>query len=60
VKDIIHKQKSWLVFSKALIEGFSNELNIIFIRGNLSEGEINRAKELVQNKFALDEWTFRL
>jgi lipoate-protein ligase A len=60
LKDIIHKQKSWQVFSKALIEGFSKELNIIFIKGNLSEGEINRAKELVQNKFALDEWTFRL
>ena len=60
VKDIIHKQISWLVFSDAIIKGFSKELNIVFVRGHLSEGEINRAKELVQNKFALDEWTFRL
>jgi lipoate-protein ligase A len=60
VKDIIHKQISWLVFSDAVIKGFSKELNIIFIRAHLSDGEINRAKELVQNKFALDEWTFRL
>ena len=60
VKDIIHKIISWQIFSEALIEGFSKELNITFIQDTLSNEEINRVKELVQNKFALDEWTYRI
>jgi lipoate-protein ligase A len=60
VKDIIHKQISWQIFSEAIIDGFSKELNIIFIHDNLSNEEIFRAKELVRTKFGLDEWTFRI
>ena len=60
IKDIINKQISWQVFSKALINGFSKELNIIFINGNLSNEEIFRANELVKTKFGSNEWTFRI
>ncbi len=60
IKDIFHKQISWQIFSEALIDGFSKELNIIFNHDNLSNEEIFRAKELVQTKFGLDEWTFRI
>ena len=60
LKDIIYETKSWQEISEAIIKGFSEELNIFFIRDSLSNGETIRAKELVQTKFGLDEWTFRI
>ena len=60
LKDIINETKSWQEIADAIIKGFSEELNIIFIQDSLSNGETIRAKELVQTKFGLDEWTFRI
>ena len=60
LKDIINKTKSLQEISDILIKGFSEELNIYFIQGPLSNRETIRAKELVQTKFGLDEWTFRI
>ena len=57
---IINKTKSLQEISDILIKGFSEELNIFFIQGPLSNRETIRAKELVQTKFGLDEWTFRI
>jgi lipoyl(octanoyl) transferase len=60
LNDITHKIFSWENIADAIINGFSKELNLIFIRDILSDGEISRAKEIVQTKFGLDEWTFRI
>ena len=60
LKDIINETKTWQEISEVIIKGFSEELNIFFIQDSLSSGETIRAKELVQTKFGLDEWTFRI
>jgi len=60
LNDIPNKKITWQNTANALISGFSNELNITFFQSHLSDKEINRAKELVQRKFGLDEWTFRI
>jgi len=60
LKDIIKETKSWQEISEAIIKGFSEELGILFIQDSLSNQETNRAKELVQTKYGLDEWTYRI
>ena len=60
LKDIIKETKSWQEISEAIIKGFSKELDIFFIQDSLSTEETLRAKELVQTKFGLNEWTYRI
>jgi lipoate-protein ligase A len=58
--DITNRRIDWHTTANAIIEGFSEELDISFIQGQISTEEMERAKELVKNKYGHDDWTCRI
>jgi lipoyl(octanoyl) transferase len=57
--DITKYKMSWHKVAKAITDAFSNALNIKFIQESFSRGELERAWELVENKYGNEEWTSR-
>jgi len=51
---------TWKKMAHALICGFENALGIKMTIGRLSDSERERAKQLMEEKYANDEWTKRL
>ena len=50
---------SWETAANALKQGFEKELGIEFENGDLSQSELQRAEELVKEKYGNDIWTKR-
>jgi len=53
-------EMDWDLAVSAFIEAFQEELNLELISSELSERELMRAEELVQEKYANIEWTQRV
>lgn len=53
-------EKSWETAAQAFVRGFEAELGIQFERGEMSQSEIQRAEELVKEKYAHASWTERI
>jgi len=51
---------SWKKLAEAILYGFEKALNIEFIWGSLSTLERQRAKEILTEKYANPDWTYRL
>jgi lipoyl(octanoyl) transferase len=49
----------WKTASDAFVKSFSQTLNLNLVSGQLSEKEIQRAKDLMQEKYAHRSWTKR-
>ena len=51
---------TWDTAARAFVEAFETQLGICFENGELSESEIQRAEELVKEKYAHPSWTERV
>jgi lipoyl(octanoyl) transferase len=58
--DINNQKINWNTAAFALINGFSEVLDISFVKDSISPLEMERAKELVKNKYGNDDWTLRI
>jgi lipoyl(octanoyl) transferase len=60
VESVLGVEISWETAAQALVEGFEAELGIQFESAELSSSEVQRADELVKEKYAHAAWTERL
>ncbi len=60
VQSALGKTISWQQAAEAFIQAFSEVLNLDLVPGQLTEDEISRAGQLLQEKYANPEWTRRL
>lgn len=60
VETVLGINVSWDTAANALIQGFEKELGIEFETGELSQSELNRAEELVKEKYGNIEWMERV
>ncbi len=60
VESVLGVEKDWETAAQAFVGGFEAELGILFERGEMSPSEIQRAEELVKEKYAHAAWTERL
>jgi lipoate-protein ligase A len=54
------KKLDWDFVAKVFVEGFSSELEMQLIEDELSAKELTRAHELVETKYAQQDWTWRV
>lgn len=59
VESVTSVKTDWETTAQAFVKGFEAELGIHFQRGELSPSEIQRADELVKEKYAHASWTER-
>jgi lipoate-protein ligase A len=50
----------WQRVAQAFVSGFQEALNLSLIPGSLSPAELGRAEELVESKYAHDDWNRKL
>lgn len=60
VESVLGVEIDWERAAQAFVRGFEAELGIQFERGEMSSSEIQRAEELVREKYAHASWTERL
>jgi len=60
VEGFLGRAPSWDQAADALLEGFQAALRIAFIPGEPTPGELERARQLVTEKYANEAWTGRL
>jgi lipoyl(octanoyl) transferase len=60
VESVLGVEKTWETAAQAFVRGFEAELGIQFERGEMSPSEIQRAEELVKEKYAHASWTERI
>ncbi|MBL8099666.1 MAG: lipoate--protein ligase family protein [Anaerolineales bacterium] len=60
VETVLGVEISWETAAQALVKGFEAVLGIQFEDAELSQSEIQRANELVQEKYAHSSWTEKL
>jgi lipoate-protein ligase A len=60
VESSLGRAVSWETAAQAFIEAFEKQLGLCFEKGELSESEIGRAGELVQEKYEHRLWTERV
>jgi lipoyl(octanoyl) transferase len=60
VESVLGVEKDWETAAQAFVGGFEAELGIEFERGEMSASEIQRAEELVNEKYAHASWTERI
>lgn len=60
VESVISVKTDWGRAAQAFVKGFEAELGIQFERGKMSRSEIQRADELVKEKYAHASWTERI
>jgi lipoyl(octanoyl) transferase len=60
VTSILKKDISWMDMAQAMIQGFQATLDIQLVPGSLTGSEKDRADELLEEKYANDQWTKRL
>ncbi|MCZ2126324.1 MAG: lipoate--protein ligase family protein [Anaerolineales bacterium] len=59
VESVLGAAVAWEAAAEAFVEGFEAQLGIQFERGEMSASEMQRAQELVQEKYAHPSWTER-
>jgi lipoyl(octanoyl) transferase len=60
IESAIGVETAWETAAQAFVRGFEAELGIQFERGEMSPSEIQRAEELVEEKYAHAAWTERI
>jgi lipoyl(octanoyl) transferase len=60
IESVIGVETAWGTAAQAFVRGFEAELGIQFERGEMSPSEIQRADELVKEKYAHASWTERI
>ena len=60
VGSTLGKEIDWETAAQAFVKGFETQLGIHFQRGEMSQSESERAKELVKEKYAHPSWTERV
>jgi lipoate-protein ligase A len=60
IESAIGVETAWERAAQAFVRGFEAELGIQFERGEMSPSEIQRAEELVEEKYAHASWTERV
>jgi lipoyl(octanoyl) transferase len=60
VETVIGVETAWDTATQAFVCGFEAELGIQFERGEMSPSEIQRAEELINEKYAHASWTERI
>ncbi len=60
VESVLGHSVSWDDAAQAFVGAFEARLGLNFKDGKLSESEMERAEELVQSKYAHDDWTKRV
>ena len=60
VESVLGVAPGWESAAQAFVEGFEAKLGIRFERGELSQSELQRAEELVKEKYAHPSWTERV
>jgi lipoate-protein ligase A len=60
VESVLGVKTDWETAAQAFVRGFEAELGIQFERGEMSPSEIQRAEELVKEKYAHASWTERI
>ncbi len=60
VESALGRVISWVRIAQAFIDGFKEALNLNFIPANLSMDETKLTEQLVSEKYANDEWTYKI
>ncbi|MDP1545895.1 MAG: hypothetical protein Q8L87_07720, partial [Anaerolineales bacterium] len=60
IESVIGVGTAWETAAQAFVRGFEAQLGIQFERGEMSPSEIQRANELVNEKYAHAAWTERV
>lgn len=56
LEEVLHAQVTWETAAKAMIKGFGVALGIDLVESSLSDGELEKADELLETKYATREW----
>ncbi len=60
VESALERAVTWETAAQAFIHAFESQLGICFERGELSESELNRAEELLRERYDHPSWTERV
>jgi lipoate-protein ligase A len=60
VESVLGKEVAWEIAGQAFIQAFEAQLGLKLEAGELSESELRRAEELVNEKYAHPSWTERI
>jgi lipoate-protein ligase A len=60
LKNILGNKLSWDEVVSAFVEGFKNSLNLEFVESSLTIEEIEQVDRLIKDKYANDNWTYRV
>jgi len=60
VESTLGVETDWETAAQAFVKGFEAQLGIHFQRGEMSRSELERADELVREKYANPAWTERI
>ena len=60
VEAALGRAVSWETAAQAFVDSFETQLGICFEKGELSESEVQRADELLKEKYAHPSWTERV
>jgi lipoyl(octanoyl) transferase len=60
VETVLGKQPSWQEAAQAFQHAFSEVLELVLEEDELSPAEVSRAKQLVDEKYSSDIWTYRV
>jgi len=60
IKETLGREISWFELASAISEGFSQKLEIRFVKSRLSKQELSRAMQIYREKYANDAWTMRI
>jgi lipoate-protein ligase A len=60
VQDVLQRKVTWEEAATAMVNAFTQTLNIEFIQGELTERERERAHKLYEEKYTNPAWTERV
>ena len=60
VESVLGREVDWDTAAQAFVRAFESQLGLSFEEEELSESELSRAEELVQEKYAHPSWTERI
>lgn len=60
VESVLNVNTSWDTAANAFVQGFEKELGVEFETEELSQSELQRAEELVKEKYGNSEWTKKI
>lgn len=60
ITEILKRKFSWMEMASAIRKGFEETLDLQFVNSDLNDFETRRAQQILEEKYASDQWTKRI